>query len=101
MKSSSLAFDIIFDIIIIGTMTKQEKLLTKLKAGHIDARELRTLLVKLGWSLDRTKGSHEFWERGTETFVLATHSDDLKPYQKKQAKEALLKEEPRNVEEKG
>ena len=74
-------------------MTKTTKLKTKLKIGNIDARELRTLLTQEGWALDRVKGSHEFWEKGPLTFVLATHSKDLKLYQIKQARLVLFSED--------
>jgi len=67
-------------------MTKHEKLFGKLQNGRINAVELRSLLRQAGWSLNRTKGSHEIWENGPQTFVLATHSKDLKPYQVKLAK---------------
>lgn len=74
-------------------MAKADKLKEKLRAGAIDARELRTLLGQCGWVLDRVRGSHEFWERGSATFVLATHSKDLKPYQIRQARSVILSEE--------
>lgn len=74
-------------------MTKATKLKAKLEAGSIDGRELRTLLKHEGWVLDRVKGSHEFWEKGLLTFVFATHSKDLKPYQVKQACSVLLLKE--------
>jgi len=91
-------FDITTDIIYLRAikMTKAAKLKSKLRMGTIDARELRTLLKQEGWRLDRVKGSHEFWERGTLTFVLATHSKDLKPYQVRQAREVLLSEDESN-----
>ena len=81
---------------ILQAMTKLDKLIAKLKNGNIDAVELRALLGKLGWRLERTRGSHEIWVQGPETFVIATHAKDLKPYQKKQARDVLLKEEPEN-----
>lgn len=74
-------------------MSSAEKLKTKLNNGSIDAKELKTLLKKLGWALNRIKGSHEVWIKGTKTFVLATHSKDLKPYQIKQAQHLLLEED--------
>ncbi|MGK5086928.1 type II toxin-antitoxin system HicA family toxin [Bdellovibrionota bacterium FG-2] len=73
-------------------MTKATKLKAKLKSGSIDARELRELLKQEGWALDRVKGSHEFWEKDALTFVFATHSKDLNPYQVKQARAVLLPE---------
>ena len=73
-------------------MSSAEKLKRKLESGSIDARELRTLLKQMRWSLNRTKGSHEVWVNGAKTFILATHSKDLKPYQIKQAQSLLLEE---------
>lgn len=72
-------------------MTKAAKLLEKLKNGSVNASELRTLLKQNGWELDRVKGSHEIWVKGVETFILATHSKDLKNYQIKEAQKLLLK----------
>ncbi|MGZ3687304.1 MAG: type II toxin-antitoxin system HicA family toxin [Bdellovibrionota bacterium] len=74
-------------------MSKTAKLKEKLRHGSIDARELRTLFKQIGWVLDRTKGSHEFWVSGSLVFVFATHSKDLKPYQLKQARMVLLLED--------
>lgn len=71
-------------------MSKTEKLLAKLNNGSISASELRTLLLKLGWRLDRQKGSHEQWLGPNGRFLtLATHSKELKPYQIKEAKEKI------------
>jgi predicted RNA binding protein YcfA (HicA-like mRNA interferase family) len=72
-------------------MTKAAKLLEKLKNGSLDAQELRTLLKQNGWVLERVKGSHEVWTKDAETFILATHSKDLKRYQVKEAQRLLLK----------
>ena len=74
-------------------MTTKAKLMGKLLRGTIDGKELRTLFKQRGWYLDRVKGSHEIWCRETKTFVLATHSKDLKPYQIQEAKQCLLGEE--------
>lgn len=68
-------------------MTKNAKLTSKLKAGSINGKELRTLLQQEDWKLERTRGSHEIWTKGPHTFVLATHSKDLKPYQIKEARQ--------------
>ncbi len=70
-------------------MSSTEKLKEKLDNGSIDARELRTLLKQVGWTLIRIKGSHEVWVKGATTFILATHSKDLKHYQIKQAQSLL------------
>ncbi len=78
-------------------MSSTDKLKRKLESGSIDARELRTLLKQMGWSLNRTKGSHEAWVKESKTFILATHSKDLKPYQIKQAQNLLLEEDKNNV----
>ncbi|OFZ79584.1 MAG: hypothetical protein A2583_13355 [Bdellovibrionales bacterium RIFOXYD1_FULL_53_11] len=74
-------------------MTSASKLKTKLQIGSIDAHELRTLLKQMGWRLDRTRGSHEVWINGARSFVLATHTKDLKPYQIKGARTLLLSED--------
>ena len=65
-------------------MTKAAKLLEKLKNGSVNALELRTLLKQKDWVIHRIKGSHEVWAKGAETFILATHSKDLKNYQIKE-----------------
>lgn len=70
-------------------MSKLEKLREKLDNGTISASDLRTLLKKEGFSLDRTRGSHEVWIKGHKTLILATHGNSLKPYQIKEAREAL------------
>jgi len=70
-------------------MGSQEKLRKKLHQGSIDARDLRTLLRQDGWVLDRTSGSHEVWKNKAKTFILATHSKDLKRYQIKLAQKML------------
>ena len=74
-------------------MSSREKLRRKLERGNITARELRTLLRQEGWSLERTRGSHEIWVRGAHTFVLAAHDRDLKRYQIRLAQTRLLKGE--------
>ena len=71
-------------------MTKNAKLRSKLKDGSIDGKELRTFLQQEGWIIDRTRGSHEVWTKLSHTFVLATHSKDLKPYQIKEARALLI-----------
>lgn len=73
-------------------MTKADKLLQKIKSGKFDARDGRQALKDAGWSLDRQKGSHETWARGDETLTLAAKGDDLKPYQIKDIKKAVLGE---------
>ena len=74
-------------------MSSSNKLKKKLDNGSIDGRELRTLLKQAEWVLNRTKGSHEVWTKGIKTFVLTTHSKDLKSYQIKQAQDLLLGED--------
>ena len=71
-------------------MGKTQKLREALQKGVISAKDLRTLLQRLGWSLDRQKGSHEQWlGPDSQRMTLATHSKDLKPYQIKEAQEKL------------
>ena len=71
-------------------MSKTDKLKKKFKNGSISASELRTLMSKLGWILDRTKGSHEQW-RGPEgeKLTIATHSKTLMKYLIKEAQEKV------------
>ena len=76
-------------------MGKTEKLIAKLQNGTIKADELRVLLKRLGYSLANTKGSHEQWVNLDASyprshFTLATHSQELKPYQVKEAQKKLL-----------
>lgn len=71
-------------------MAKNDKLKSKLKDGSISGRDLRTLLQQEGWALERNRGSHEVWARIAQTFVLATHSKELKPYQIREARRLLL-----------
>lgn len=67
-------------------MSKTDKLLKKLAAGTINAKELRTLMMAMGAELVQAKGSHERWYLGDKRMVLATHGKDLKLYQIKQAR---------------
>jgi predicted RNA binding protein YcfA (HicA-like mRNA interferase family) len=72
-------------------MSKLEKLLEKLKNGSIDSDELRTLLVKMGWILDRTKGSHEQWlSPSKQRMTLATHGRSLLRYQIEEARKKII-----------
>lgn len=70
-------------------MSKADKLKEKLANGTIDARELRTLLIKMGWYMVRQNGSHEQWTNDVNVLTLATHGNELKRYQIKQAQDAL------------
>jgi len=74
-------------------MSKTEKLLEKLRHGTIDGQETTTLLRKLGWVLDRQKGSHEVWAKGNQSLVLIAGRRDLKNYQVKDLQKALLEKE--------
>lgn len=72
-------------------MGTTEKLIVKLNNGGISANELRTLLLRLNWVLDRTKGSHEQWlGPSKQRMTLATHTKELKPYQIKEARDKML-----------
>lgn len=72
-------------------MSKKQKLLAKLKAGSISARELRTLLGQLEWVIDRQVGSHEQWVGpNQQRLTLATHTKELMRYQIKEAQSKLL-----------
>ncbi len=67
-------------------MSTSDKLFEKLNNGSISAKELRTLLNKSGWTLDRTKGSHEQWIGPLkQRMTIATHTKNLKNYQIKEA----------------
>lgn len=79
-------------------MSKQDKLIEKLKRLKISADDLRTLLKKLGWVLDDTEGSHEQWYHPSRPhpnnrFTLSTHGKDVKMYQLREAREKLIDEE--------
>ena len=59
-------------------------------------RELRADLRKGGFKLSRTRGSHTTWEHpdvADSITVSGGDSDDAKPYQEKQVREALKKVE--------
>jgi predicted RNA binding protein YcfA (HicA-like mRNA interferase family) len=73
-------------------MSKTDKLLEKLKNGTITGPEAETLLGKLGWIIERQSGSHQVWANGRETLVLVAGRKDLRPYQVKALKVALVKE---------
>jgi len=70
-------------------MGKTEKLLAKLANGTITADEARTLLGRLGWFLERSRGSHEVWAKGGKTMTIATHDKELKGYLIKQIQRAI------------
>lgn len=71
-------------------MSKTDKLIEKLKSGKIDARQLRTLMEKMGFSYKHGKGSHEYWSDGQQIIVISPHGKDLKPYQIRAARKVLL-----------
>jgi predicted RNA binding protein YcfA (HicA-like mRNA interferase family) len=50
-------------------------------------------MKQLGWEHARTNGSHETWICGSGVMTLATHSNDLKPYQIKAAQKHVLGDE--------
>lgn len=70
-------------------MSKTDKLLKKLQNGTISADEARTLLKKMGWEMDRQRGSHETWTNNIKTLILSPHTKELKSYQIKQIQKAL------------
>ncbi|MBX9765700.1 MAG: type II toxin-antitoxin system HicA family toxin [Bdellovibrionales bacterium] len=81
-------------------MSKTDKLIAKLRAGTISAREARTLLEKLGWTLRNQVGSHETWKtQGKTPLTLSTHTKELKPYQVRQLQQSLLEEKNGREEE--
>lgn len=70
-------------------MSKTDKLMEKLRNGTIDAVELRSLLIKVGAECSPGRGSHEKWTLNGKVMILATHSNDLKKYQIKEAQNFL------------
>lgn len=74
-------------------MTQTDKLLGKLQNGTITGSELVSLLGKLGWTMNRQKGSHQTWTDGVSILVIIAERKDLKPYQIKDAKKALIGED--------
>jgi len=74
-------------------MSKNEKLILKLKRGSITASEARLLLKHFGFQHTHTRGSHEYYKnKANELFVLATHSKDLKMYLIRDLRRLLLGE---------
>ncbi len=73
-------------------MSKKDKLIIKLQNGTIKGRELEALLRQLGWYQLRQVGSHQTWSNGEKMLVLIAGRMDLKPYQIKEAKKALLED---------
>lgn len=75
-------------------MSVTEKLLAKLRNGTITGLEAETLLGKMGWARHGGKGSHSTWTNGVDQpITLVKGRIDLKPYQIKMLKAALLKGE--------
>lgn len=73
-------------------MSQLEKLIEKLKNGTISTDELVNLLRRSGFIL-RQKGSHQSWVRADgKVVVLSPHGKEVKKYQIKQAKAAILGE---------
>ncbi len=75
-------------------MSKTDKLLEKLSNGSIDGDELVTLLGRLGWWMPRRAGgSHQAWTNGAKILMVILERRRLKPYQIKDAQDALLEVE--------
>jgi hypothetical protein len=77
-------------------MGKAEKLFEKLMAGQNDASfpfdELCTLLMKLGYTMRKTKGSHIIFQRGPSFLNLQPSTGGkAKVYQVRQVREELQK----------
>jgi len=77
-------------------MSKTDRLLEKLNNKTISASELYTLLRRLGFVLDRQRGSHQCWKKGSKVLILSPHGNELKPYQIKQAIEVVKGETDEN-----
>ena len=75
-------------------MSKNAKLLAKLRNGSINAKEARTLLKQMGWVEKPGNGSsHEQWVGpNSEKLTLATHNKYLKRYQIKELNEKIKDE---------
>ena len=77
-------------------MSKFEKLVQRILSGgsdkNIDFKDLRTLLVTLGFD-ERVKGSHHiYFKTGIEEILnLQPIGSKAKPYQVKQVREIIIK----------
>jgi len=47
------------------------------KLPRLTAQEAQKLLLKAGFTLTRTKGSHEIYQRHNERFVLPFHAGEV------------------------
>ena len=74
-------------------MSKTEKLIAKLRNASIDGNELITLLSRLNWYPLRQVGSHQTWSNGVKSITVIAGRVDLKQYQIKEARKALLEDE--------
>ncbi len=75
-------------------MSSTEKLIQKLINRTLRKSELETLLIRLGFSRFRGKGSHAVWGRKDIAdlhIVIATHSKEVPFYQLKQIEISLKK----------
>lgn len=74
-------------------MSKQEKLIEKLKNETIGADELRNLLKRLGFGYRQPGSSHQTWFHADgRRLTISPHGKDLKRYQIKEAQKVLLGE---------
>jgi|GEM_PF-2383879 len=51
-----------------------------ISGSRLSARELRSLLRQLGYTLARQRGSHEQWVKSGRTFTIATHGKEVPWY---------------------
>ena len=74
-------------------MSKQQKLVEKLQNETISAEELRNLLGRMEFSARQPGTSHQTWSHEDgRRITISPHGKDLKRYQIKEAKKALLGE---------
>ncbi len=62
-------------------MVKVEKVVKNLKEGsRLSFREVRAILVSLGFELKRQRGSHEQWIKQGRAFTLPCHGKEVPFY---------------------
>jgi predicted RNA binding protein YcfA (HicA-like mRNA interferase family) len=74
-------------------MVKADAILAKVKSGHgrIQFRDFQKLLVRLGFRLDRTRGSHHVYvhPRVTRPLSVQPIGNEAKPFQVRQLKDMI------------
>ena len=76
-------------------MSKADKVLEKVMSGRNDANisfdEICRMLMKLGYAVHPTKGSHVVFQKGTDFLNLQNNHGQAKAYQVRQIREQLKK----------